>query len=110
MEPDLGVFLQPALVLLMRVEIVEDDVKLAIRVDGNEAVHEGEELDATSPFGMRRDDLTGGDLESCEKDCGAVPIVVMALPGKGASVRQPQVALGPLQGLDRRLFVDTQNN
>jgi hypothetical protein len=31
MEPDGGVFLEPALVLLMRVEIVEDDVKLTIR-------------------------------------------------------------------------------
>ena len=31
METDVGVFLEPALVLLMRVEIVEDDVKLAIR-------------------------------------------------------------------------------
>jgi len=32
------VFLEPALVLLMRVEIVEDDVKLTIREGGNEAV------------------------------------------------------------------------
>jgi len=33
METDGGVFLEPALVLLMRVEIVEDDVKLTIRED-----------------------------------------------------------------------------
>ena len=37
MEPDLGVLLQPALVVLVRVEIVKEDVKLAIRVDGNKA-------------------------------------------------------------------------
>src|SRR4029077_7214784 len=30
--------------------------------------------------------------------------------GQGASVRQLQIALRPLQGLDRRLFVDTENN
>jgi hypothetical protein len=37
---DLGVFLESALVLLVRVEIVEDDVKLAVREGGNDAVHE----------------------------------------------------------------------
>jgi hypothetical protein len=31
MEMDFGMFLEPALVLLMSVQIVEDDVKLAIR-------------------------------------------------------------------------------
>ena len=39
-----------------------------------------------------------------------VPPVVVALAGQGASVRQLQIALRPLQGLDRRLFVDTENN
>ena len=39
-----------------------------------------------------------------------MPLVVVALPGQGASVRQLQIALRPLQGLDRRLFVDTENN
>ena len=40
----------------------------------------------------------------------AMPLVVVALPGQGASVRQLQIASRPLQGLDRRLFVDTENN
>jgi hypothetical protein len=35
---DVAVFLEPALVLLMGVEIVDDDVKLAIREGGNDAV------------------------------------------------------------------------
>jgi hypothetical protein len=34
MEMDIGVFLEPALVLLVGVEIVEDDVQLAIREGG----------------------------------------------------------------------------
>ena len=107
---DVGVFLEPALVLLMGVEIVEDDVKLAIREGGNDAVHEAEELDTAAPLGMRRDDPPGGDFKRCEQGRGAVPLVVVALAGQGASVRQLQVALRPLQGLDRRLFVDTENN
>jgi len=109
MEMDVCVFFEPALVLLMGVEIVEDDVKLAIREGGNGAVHEAEELDAAA-LGMRRDDPSGGDFERCEQGRGAVPRVVVALAGQGASVRQLQIALRPLQGLDRRLFVDAENN
>jgi len=62
----LGVFLQPALVLLVGIEVVEDDVKLAIREGTNEAVHEAEELDPATPLGMRRDDPAGGDFERRE--------------------------------------------
>ena len=108
METDGGVFLEPALVLLMRVEIVEDDVKLTIREGGNEAVHEAEELDTTAPLGMRRDDPSGGDFKRCEQSRGAMPLVVVALPGQGASIRQLQIALRPLQCLDRRLLIDTR--
>lgn len=43
-------FLEPALVLLMRVEIVDNDVKLATREGGNDAVHEAEELDTAAPL------------------------------------------------------------
>ena len=48
MKMDFGVFLEPALVLLMGVEIVDNDVKLATREGGNDAVHEAEELN-TAP-------------------------------------------------------------
>src|ERR1700693_3843798 len=110
MEMDLAVFLEPTLVLLMGVEIVEDDVELAIRKGGNEAVHEAKELDTAASLRMRRDDPSGGDFKRCEQGRGAVALVVVALARQGASVRELQVALRPFQGLDRRLFVDTQNN
>src|SRR5437764_13055291 len=105
MEMDVGVFLEPALVLLMRVEMVDDDVTLAIRECGNDAVHEAEELDTAAPLGMRRDDPSGGDFERGEQGRGAVPLVVVALPGQGASVRQLQIDLRPLQRLDRGRFI-----
>src|SRR5262245_64356678 len=38
MEMDVAVFLEPALVVLVRVEIVDNDVKLATREGGNDAV------------------------------------------------------------------------
>src|SRR6476620_11158629 len=90
MEEDLGVFLEPALVLLVRIEIVEDDVKRAIREGGNEAVHEAEELDAAAALGMGCDDPAGSDLERGEQGRGAVPPVVVAVAGQGAPVRQLQ--------------------
>jgi hypothetical protein len=34
-----GCFLEPAIALLMGVEIIEDDVQLAVREGGNHAVH-----------------------------------------------------------------------
>src|SRR5713101_7462093 len=107
---DVGMSLEPALVLLVRVEVVEDNVKLAIGKGGNDAFHEAEELDATTALGMRREHLSGGDVESGEQGCRAVALVIVALAGQRPSVRQLQIALRPLQGLDRRLFVDTQNN
>jgi len=94
----------------MGVEFVEDDVEFPIREGGNDIVHEAEELDTAAPLGMRRNDLSGGDFERCEQGRGAVSLVVMALPAQGASVRQLQIALRPLQGLDRRLFIDTEHN
>jgi len=44
MEMDVGVLREPALVLLMGVEVVEDDVQLAALEGGDEPVHEAEEL------------------------------------------------------------------
>jgi hypothetical protein len=67
MEMDFWVFLEPTLVLLMGVEIVEDDVEFSIREGGNDIVHEAEELDTAAPLGMRRNDLSGGDFERCEQ-------------------------------------------
>ena len=75
-------FHEPALVLLMCVDIVEDDAKFTIREGGNEAVHEAEELHTTAPLGMHRDDPSGGDFERCEQSRSAMPLVVEALPGQ----------------------------
>jgi len=54
---------EPILVLLVRVEIVEDDRKLAIREGGDDTVDEAEELDPAAALGMGRDDPAGGDFE-----------------------------------------------
>ncbi len=74
-------FLEPALVFLVGIEVIEDDVHLAIRKGGNDAVHEAQKLDAATPLGMRREDLSGGHFERCKQGRGAMPLVIMALAG-----------------------------
>src|SRR5580700_10812600 len=49
MEAHLGVLLEPMPVLLVGVEVIHDDVKLAAPKDGNDAVREAGELNAP-PF------------------------------------------------------------
>src|SRR6516225_11861396 len=110
MEVDVWMFLEPAIALLMGVEIVEDDVQLAIREGGNHAVHEAEELDTAPALGMLGNNHAAGDFERCKQGRGAVPLVIVTLAGQGASVRELQVALRPLQCLDRRFLIDTENN
>ena len=50
MKLHVGVGLEPVLVLFMGVEVVEDDVKLAVWKSRGDAVHEIEKLDAAPPF------------------------------------------------------------
>jgi hypothetical protein len=45
-----GMGLEPMLVLLVGVKVVEDDVKLAVRKSRGDAVHEVEKLDAATAF------------------------------------------------------------
>ena len=75
MEADLRMFLEPTVALLVSVEIVDDDVQLAIGEAGDDMVHEAEELDAAPPLGMRRNDPARGNFERCKQGRGAVPLV-----------------------------------
>src|SRR5262249_61176775 len=60
MEVDLRMFLEPAVTPLMSVEIVEDDMQLAIRKGSHDVLHEAEELDTPAPLRMCRNDPSGG--------------------------------------------------
>ena len=50
MELHIGMGLEPILILLVGVEIIEDDVKLPVRKGRGETVHEIKKLDAASAF------------------------------------------------------------
>lgn len=64
MKSYLGVLLEPTLVLLVRVEIAQDDVKLAVGKCCDDVVHEADKFAAAAPFRMHRDDLPGGAFRS----------------------------------------------
>ena len=70
---------EPSFVLLVGIEIVQDDVKFAVREGGDKAVHEARELDAAPAFRMRGDHLAGGHFECGKQGRSAVPPVVVAL-------------------------------
>src|SRR3977135_856459 len=50
MKLHIGMGLEPMLVLFVGVEVVEDDVKLAVREGCGDTVHEVEKLDAATAF------------------------------------------------------------
>lgn len=105
MKFHIGMCFEPFLVLLVGAEIVENDVKLAVRKCCGHAIHKVEKLDPATSFRMRRKDLPGGDFQRGKQRGRAVPLVVVALPGQGPAVGQLQIAPRSFQGLDRWLFV-----
>ena len=54
--------------------------------------------------------LAGGHLEGGEQRRGAVALVIVAMAGQRPPVGQLQIALRPLQRLDRRLLVDADDD
>ena len=110
-EMHVGVAGEPQVELrLVGGEIVEDDVDLSIGIGGGDLVHEGEEFDPPAPFAVAADDLSGGDIERGEEGGGPVPDVIVRLTGDRSPIRKFEIALRALQRLDRRLFVDRENN
>src|SRR6266481_4885042 len=109
-ESDIGVSGKPSVVLLMGAVVVEDDVDVAVgRLVFNDLGHEGLEVDALFGLcGLAADD-PGGHLQGGEEVDRAMPFVgaleaLNDLPAAGLNI-----AGRPLQGLDRRLFVDTEH-
>jgi hypothetical protein len=81
-------------------EIVEHDVDLALRICGDDPVHEIEEFDAPASLVVAAEDLAAADVQRGEQRGRSMPLVVMRLPGERAPVGQLQVALSPFERLD----------
>ena len=81
-----------------------------VGVGSDDVVHEVEELDAPTALIVRGRHLAGGHLEGGEQRRGAVALVFVAMAGQRPAVRQLQIALRPLQRLDRGLLVDADDD
>ena len=102
---------QPTVVLgFVRVQIVEDDMDVAVGVVGDNAVHEVKKFDAPTAAVVARPDHPGGDVKSGKQHRRAVPLVGMAEPGDRLAIGQLEPALGTLQRLDMGFFVDRQHH
>jgi hypothetical protein len=73
-----------------------DDVQLAMREVGNDAVHEAEKLDRAAPLGMCRDDPSGSDFVRREQSRDAV-LAVQELWGVIAKMTMPAIAKATAQ-------------
>ena len=83
---------------------------MLVRIEGDDIVHEGEELDAPAAFLVSGGHLAGGQIECGKQRGGAVPLVVVTVAAERAPVGQLEVALRPLQRLDGRLLVDADDD
>jgi len=71
-------------------QTVDDDVSLAARIFGDEAVHEVQELDTPATPVMTGLDQTGGDLQRGEQRRPAMALIVMSETGQRLAVGQPR--------------------
>ena len=111
MKMDVLVAREPAIRFgLVGVQIVQDDVQLAIGIVGDEAVHKMQKFDPPAAAVVTALDQSGGDLKGGEQRRGAVAFVIVAEPGQRFAIGQLQPALGPLQRLDVGLFIDRQDH
>ena len=67
-------------------------------------------FDAPSALLVRGRHLAGGSFEGGEQRRGAVALVIVAMAGQRSTVRKLEISLRPLQRLDRRLFVDADDD
>src|SRR5882757_6245527 len=106
---DIGVAFEPAVIFrLMSVEIVEDDMDLAVPMFGDDPVHEVEELEPAPPFIMPSRDFAARHVEGRKQRGGSVPLILVALARQRTPIGQFEIALAALQGLDRWLLFRTR--
>ena len=90
---------EPAVVFrFVRVEVVQHDMQLLVRVPGDHVVHEVQELAPAPPGVVPRRELPRRDIQCREQRTGAVALVLMTEAAQRRAVRQPQVALGANSG------------
>src|ERR1700676_2116659 len=101
---------EPAVLFgLVCIQVVQYHMNFAVRMLADDLVEEVEELAPSAAVVMACLHLPGDDVERGEQGGGAVSLIAMAEAVHGPSIGQPDPSLRTLQGLNRRLFVDRQD-
>jgi len=107
---DIGVRGQPSFVLFVGTVVVENDVDLAIGgLIFNDLGHEGLEIDALLGLCGLAADEPGGDFQGGKEVDRTVSLVGGFEALNDLTAAGSDIAGGPFQGLDRRLFVDAEH-
>jgi hypothetical protein len=90
-------------------QVIENNVDFAAGMGGYDFVHEVEEFAAAATLIVGGLHQSGGYFECREKSGGAVPCVTVAESVHGLPVGQAQIALRPLQSLNRGFLIDSEH-
>ena len=88
MKVDIGVSDQPTIMLgFMNIQIIQNNMQLRIGIEGDNTVHEIQELPATSAWVMPDLHQPGGHFQSSEQSGGTMPLIFMVEPPQSLPVR-----------------------
>src|SRR6266566_7514532 len=101
--------LQPSIFLgLVRVQVIQNNMDLSIRVGRYDLIHEIQKLPPAPPVVVTGNDLPGGDVESGKQGRSTVALIAVTGSIQRLAIGQSQPALRPFQSLDGWFFIHTQ--
>src|SRR5512136_2356632 len=107
----IGMSGQPPIMLgFMGVQVIQNDMQVCDGVEGNNVVHEVQELPATATRVMGSLHQPRGHFQGGKQGRSSVSFILVTEPPHSLSIRQTQPPLGTLQHLNGWLLIDTDNN
>src|SRR5580692_3238274 len=101
------VALPPAILFgLVGVQIIQDDMNLAIRMCGYDFIHEFEKFSSPTATVMPGLHLARHHIQRRKQGGRAMPCIAVAEPIESLAIGQANPALRPLQSLNRGFLVD----
>ena len=110
MKMDLRMGFEPAILLgFMRIEIVQHNVNLFVRIFGYQLVHEIQKFASAPAPIMPCMHQPSGYLQGRKERARAMALVFVGKASKRSTVGQANPALRPLQGLNAGLLIHTEH-
>ena len=110
MKMDLGMGFEPAILLgFMRIEIVQHNMNVLVRIFGHQLVHEIQKFASAPASIMPCMHQPSGYLQGRKERARAMALVFVCKASKRSTVRQANPALRPLQRLNAGLLIHTEH-